>query len=313
MKNKVYLFFGVGGEYCLQPLFLEMKKRDYQCVEIDLSRCNDTLNILKNLKGKEVVFITSAHLFLNESNLALEGQLLKDSMSPLAIIDYLKPVKKVYYTHDIQDGFKHFDRLHFSLFDLWLSTLPVNAHGLRYAEIIDVGWINKRESTPKYNRGDDIKFAHSMSELVYYRSKGIDFFYNKFKDVWAEGIGVSLYRGYDEDLSKILKKNSVNILDCNKNIFTMINEYPVIITNSVSGVNIEASLSGRMVINLLDGVQSESYQRSQIGGLPNVHIVTIPEAVEMIKAIKKGEMDIAVGENILKPFDMELAIKKIVE
>lgn len=78
-------------------------------------------------------------------------------------------------------------------------------------------------------------------------------------------------------------------------------------------MNLEASLSGRMVINLLDGVHQDSDQRSQLSGLPNLFCVTIEEGARMIQEIQEGKREISTEEDILGHFDFDLAIAKIVE
>lgn len=146
MNNSfTYLFYGFNGEYVLNPVYKEMIKRGYSCVEIDTAYELDQKGKLDTLKGKQVVLVTCAHVFFDKLNINMIYPTYPDSYSVLEVMDYLKPVRSIYYPHDLMDGFSHADKDYFSLFDYYLSPLPVNAHGNRYCPVVNVGWVKKNK------------------------------------------------------------------------------------------------------------------------------------------------------------------------
>lgn len=312
----VYLFFGIVDEYVLNPLYVEMKQRGYTCIELDIAKEKYPKKIIENLKSDyadRIVFVTSAHLFLDKKNMDLQRRFYDEVLSPLEIIDYLKPIKNVYYPHDLGDGFTHYDRNWFSLFDIYLSPLPVNAHGGNFCEIVDVGWIKKNKPTPPLHDGAPL-FGHAFSETIFYYTKGADYFYKTFEEIWSLGVKVKLINNHTVPVfSKVLDFHNVSYYDASINIFDLIDNCSVVVTNALTSVNLEAALSGRMVINLLDGVYKDSYQRSQLSGFPNLFCVTIEEGAQMIREIQEGKREICAGKDIMGHFDFDLAIRKIVE
>lgn len=314
-KNGLYLFFGDNGEYVLHPLYLEMQKRGYNCEEIDLFSAKSPKNKLDMIKSdykNDTVLVTCAHCFLDKKNMEAESRFYDQTFSALEIIDYLRPVKNIYYPHDLLDGFTHYDRRWFSFFDIYLSPLPVNAHGGAFCKIADVGWIKKYRATPS-SAGMPVSFAHAFSETMFYTNKGNEYFYRTFEPIWSQGAKVKLFHNHTEEgFKKILDEKKVSYYDPSINIFDLIDENPVVITNSQTSVNVEASLSGRMVINLLDGVYDGAIQRASLFGLPNLLCASIAEAAEIMKDIKKGKREILAGEDVMRSFDYDAAIKLIV-
>lgn len=209
----VYLFFGIIDEYVLNPLYVEMKQRGYNCIELDIAKEKSPKKIIENLKSDyagRIVFITSAHLFLDKKNMDLQRRFYDEVLSPLEIIDYLKPIKNIYYPHDLMDGFTHYDRRWFSLFDVYLSPLPVNAHGGNFCEVVNVGWIKKNRPTPPVRDGIP-SFGHAFSESLFYYAKGGDYFYKTFKKIWDLGVKVKLINNHTVPIfSEILDSHNVS-------------------------------------------------------------------------------------------------------
>lgn len=315
MDKNIYLFYGFNGEYVLNPLYKEMIKRGYNCVEIDTAYEKDIKGKLDTLKGKDVILVTCAHVFFDKQNLKDIYPIYPDSISVLEVIDYLKPVKKIYYPHDIMDGFTHIDKDYFSLFDCYLSPLPCNAHGNRYCPVIDVGWIKKNKiMSTRSNSGKNIKINHGLGFFEFYR-EDLESMYNTFQKIWNFNAKVKLPSGqlYRDDYEKFFKNKNIVLYEDNANIYDLIDESDIVITNAVTAVSIEASLSGRKVINIYDENTriSLDYQKKLILGFPNVSIKTPDEAVSYITdMVNSGEV-ISSGKDIMNPFDMEKTIKII--
>lgn len=314
MNKPIYLFFGDGGEYTLHPLYQHMQQQGFHCEEIDLKNSPDPCAEICRLKGENIVFLTSAHPFksrrIKEQTYHTD---LANTLTAIEIMRYLKPVKSVFYPHDLNDGMNNYDARWFSLFDLFLSPLPTNAHARRFCkEYAVVGWIKKEHTTPKLT--GSIKAAHAFSETSYYYRNGMDLMYETFSPVWQQDVKVKMYNDWIADpLNQYLESKGISYYDPACNIYQLIDENQIVITDGGSSVNIEASLAGRMVINLLIPAYSEDQAKELLTGLPNAVALKPEDAAQLLSDIRSGKKPLLAGEEIMKPFDYSLAVKSIIQ
>jgi hypothetical protein len=312
--NRTYLFFGFaeGTEYSLSPLYNHMLHLGYNCVEIDMMKVPNVKEILRSLKNEKIVFLTSAHMFMDGLNIRSIYNVDGEVIGPLEVIDYLKPEKKVYYPHDLINPLLVEDLRWLSLFDILLSPYSWLSHYKRYTEVIDVGWIKKKNSsTPKKVTGKP-KFLHPISAFHNYYQFGFEKFWELWGPVYDLGVTVKFpnWPGAEEFENK-LKALGVNVFPREGNIFDSIENHDVIITNGDTSVTIESALSGRPTINVIDSTVSVDIQQKSIFGLPNIQISSINECKVLIEDYILNPEKVRNTEDLLKPFDYNKAVSVI--
>ncbi|WP_138755894.1 hypothetical protein [Paenibacillus sinopodophylli] len=308
--NKTYIFFGISSEYVLNPLYRYMKDKGYSCVEITNNTSKNIREDMLRFKNDNVVLITSAHVFLDyDYYKRVYDYSINGLTTVLEAIDILKPVKTVHYPHDLATLMHNNDLPWLkSIFELILFPLDGYAHlSCEGRDVYNVGWIKKVK-----NIGDGNKniVYHGLSDFGYY--KDVNFALKTFSPVWNEGAIVKLpdIGDYMEYVSN-LKASHVNLTNSERNIFELIDHGEIMITNGLTSVNIESSLSGRFTINMLDGCFAESEHRRHFEGLPNLKMLSISDTALLLKDYRKGNFVPKKGENLLKSFDFEMATKLI--
>jgi hypothetical protein len=307
--NKLYVFFGALIEYSLNPLYLYMKDQGYNCVEITPRSCTNMRETLQNLPANEYIFITSAHVFLDETYPIFNNS--PKYICALEAIDILKPVKVVYYPHDLAMLVHEFDKPWLnSIFDLILFPIEgfthLSCHG---KPIYNVGWIKKEKKT---GQGTRFKVGHGIGDWLYYKEKEPRYIYNVFQKVWKQGVIVknASFRG-DKKLKAIWRKKNINFIEGETSIFELIDSCEIMLTNSLTSVNIESALSGRFTINMLDGIFDKKEHKECFRGIPNLKIKTIAGTAKLLKTYFQGDFIPPQGEDLLKPFDFKQAVELI--
>lgn len=307
----LYVFFGYWSEYTLNPLYLYMLEHGFDCIEITPTSTKNIDKSIRELAGRDIVLITSAHMFLDKTYQQYLGH--DDFLSPLEVMDILKPKKSVHYPHDLATLLHEYDQPWIpSLFDVTLWPLPCMAHltGIG-SRVYSVGWIKKMYATPI---GNHLKAVHAFSDIIHYDRLGISNTYEIFRPLWDRGISVKmpLWPGY-EGFEQFFKQHSISYYPAEANMFDVISDCELIMINSLSSVNMEAVLSGRFVVNLLDGFCSKRDHEENFGTLPNLRILSINEAAELLDDFYSGNFVPPQGKDILMPFDFELAVKSITQ
>jgi hypothetical protein len=309
-NNRLYVFFGGWIEYTLHPLYEYMKGQGYNCVEITPLSCQDMKKALFELNTGEYVFITSAHVFLDETY--KEYKNTPFNLSALEAMDILRPVKSVYYPHDLATLVHDFDIPWLdSIFDTILFPLDGYAHLARYGKpIYNVGWIKKCN---KIKKGIRFQVGHALSEREHYRDTiGLDRMCDIFREIWEQGIILKsgVLKDWEQDMNFWEQKN-VKYINPAKSIFELIDSCEIILTNALTSVNLESALSGRFTVNMLDGIFDRAEHEKYFNGVPNLKIMTISDTADLLKEYHRGEYVPTQGEDILKPFDFKRAVELI--
>ena len=312
-SDVLFLFYGYGCEYSLAPLAKYMRDLDYNVMELDLLYINDIGDKLSNIKGRKVVFITSWHLFFDKTNFDLFIRTDKsvDVLSPLEVMNYLRPLKSIYYPHDLTDFLHEQEWSWLDLFDAVMVPYKNNDYYLmkRYTNVFDVGWIKKINSTKKVqNKREHLRIVHFPSHSAYIKSFSPAQYYEQWKPLFSTGVEVKfpLIGGLDE-YKKILDDNKIKIIDSNKTVFDIIDECDIIIATGSSSVLYEAGLSGRPVISVLDGALSVEQYNEILPNYEWLYKLEINEATELINEVKQGNKVLRSGEDMLKPMDFAFA------
>jgi len=308
-NNRLYVFFGCYIEYSLHPLYEYMKEQGYNCVEITPDTCNNMKKALLELNAKDTIFITSAHIFLDGTYEYFQNTPV--NLSVLEAIDILKPVKSVYYPHDLATLVHEFDVPWInSIFDIILFPLDGYAHlACNGKPVYNVGWIKKLNKT---GGGTRFRAGHAISDIYYYERSGLDYLYDTFRPVWDQGVIIK--SGTPEHWEKqraFFEKKNVKCIEPSKSIFELIDSCEIMLTNSLTSVNIESSLSGRFTVNMLDGIFDRSEHEKYFKGLPNLTIMSIDDAAELLRDYYNGKYIPPQGEDVFKQFNFKLAVELI--
>ena len=303
--NRLYVFFGYWSEYTLNPLFTYMKAQGYNCVEVTPTNCSDMRKLLFELNANDCFFITSAHVFIDNTFNVYNNT----HLSALEAIDILNPKKTVFYPHDLADLLEEFGMPWLnSIFDIILFPIDGYAHLSCHGKpIYNVGWIKKNKKT---GIGTQFKVGHGIGEWIYYRNLDYNILYNTFKEIWQQGVIIK-NSGGGKKLQVFLENNNVRYINTKTSIFELIDSCEIMLTNGITSVNIESALSGRFTINMLDGIADQATHEKLFKGLPNFKIMSISDTAELLKAYYKGDFIPTQGNDLLKLFDFELATKLI--
>ncbi len=311
-NDRLYLFYGYGCEYSLAPLANYMRERSFNVIELDLLYISNTYEILKSIKGKDVVFITSWHLFFDKNNFNKEREM--DVLSPLEVIDYLKPVRSIYYPHDLTTFLHEEEWSWLDLFDVVLAPYKNNDYFLikKHTQVVNVGWIKKQIPSDPVKNKEELRIVHFPSNLSYIKNFSPEQYYEMWKPLFNKGVCVKFpLTGSFERYKKALEYNGVKLIDPSKTVFDIINDYNIIISTGSSSVAYEAGLSGRPVIAVLDGaIRKEKYHEI----LPDhnwLYKLDIIGTADLIDEVKKCNIVLNSGPDVLPPMNFEKAVNII--
>lgn len=315
-KDVLYLFYGYGCEYSLSPLAGYMRNKSYNVMELDLLNTMNTYDLLDTMKGKNIVFITSWHLFFDNTNFRDFHKGAADVLSPLEVMDYLRPMKSVYYPHDLTNFLHEQEWSWLDLFDVAMVPYKNNDYYLlkKYTNVYETGWIKKTKPTDK--AGSDSKKLHAVhfpSNLAYIMSQSPDEYYKQWKPLFDTGVNVKfpLWDGFDE-YKAVLENNGVSLVESNKTVFDVIDSCDIITTTGGSSVLYEAGLSGRPVISVLDGAMTREQYYEILPDYKWLYKLDVLDAAALIYDVGSGDKVLYSDEDILKPFDFDLAEKLII-
>lgn len=314
MSDINYLFFGIASEYVLNPLYQHMCKQGLRCIEIDLLNALDARNILKSLKEKPVVFITSAHVFFDQYNLATIQKHDIDIISPLEIMDYLNPIKSFIMSHDLSTLFHDQDMPWLDLFDTLLIPLPCPIDLLSHPQVVNVGWIKRATSVQPVNEHGPHTVGFALSDFF---TACIPIGPAKTYEIWApilkQGVTIKFpYWHQHSEFEQFFIDKGVNVFNSKSNISEFIDMHSIIISNTFSSVNSEAAFAGREIINILNP-DTAALQKKKFGGLPNIRFMTIEECADYVTHLNNQKVPLKLVPPQIKPFDFELATKLIVQ
>jgi len=312
-SNIKYLLYGYGSAYSLEPLAKYMYSNGFDVLEMNPANANFSVyEDLKEIQNKNTVFITSFHPLLDTENLTRSGIKNVNCAAPLEIMDYIKPVKSIYYPHDLTPFFCDYEMPWCNLFDLFLLPFKNN---LFYkiktdgCNVLEVGWIKNNSLQRKIDIQNDIVYFPSNTYYGMDESNRIKWFnfIPKTIPIKAGNISETKFNKAVE----LAKNDGYTFLESSLNIFQLIHNCKLIITNGVSSVVTEAAMSGIPVVTMLDGVESdESYMR-QLIKKDWVYPLKLEEIKDFIKKVQEGRITLNKGPNLLKEFDFEKAVNEI--
>src|SRR3989344_7121413 len=173
-----YLFYGFGAEYVLHPVYEEMKKQEKNCLEVDALVVRDSRKLINALQKKDVVLVTSAHLLLDRKSFTDFYPTKNIFYGVAEIISLVKPIKTIFFPHDLTEPLIQYEIQYLNQLDLFLSPIePFTSIYSQYVPTEEVGWIKytnspnqKRQKVPRKNR----KAIWFLSDFILYINMGIE-------------------------------------------------------------------------------------------------------------------------------------------
>ena len=291
----IFFFHGHGCEYVLHDLCKNMRARGFSCIEADTLK-DDIRKAISLAKGERVIYVTSAHLLLDNHNFKLYYESEQEILSPLEVIKELSPSQSFFVPHDLSRPLLKEEIPYISVFDGFISPFEGYSTGNLSVQCFHLGCPrlkNTKEVSPQY---EAIWFVSNITNNL---SSGFDSFYNWIKPLTSAGCAIKLPRWNGmKALEEKLRKNDVDIVSCETNIFQAMNGAEVVITNGTSSVVTESCLYGKKTINILSPREVDSEQ-SLFAHFKELVFCTTPE--EALRALPR----IPKGENKLRAFDIE--------
>ena len=283
--ERVFLFFGYGSEYSLHDLYVYMREVGHECVEIDMLNHPDVVGALRALEGRQVIFLTSAHLLYDDQNF-FYYKTHRKVVSALHVISTLKPVASIYYPHDLKDPVKEEELPYLPLFDLFLSPLAKLQDLEAFVPVKQVGWIKRQRSTAPvmpedFNPPRKVFFTGAYQ---YYLNLGFDSFYKEYQPLFDAGIAVKLPLWHEaERFEEFLRARGVTVYPSQANSIHVMEENEVIFTQALSSVGIEACGVGKRVCYIKNSVLD---YKDPVQELENVGHIFFAETPEQAAAVQ---------------------------
>lgn len=307
------LFYGMGSEYVLSPLATLMEQEGHHVVEVDVSRELDPWSkILRT--AESVIFVTSAHLTMNESSYLAQYHAERSIPSPLTILDRIKPRRSIYVPHDLAEPILDGELPWLRYFDAFLAPRPGLDYLRAYCPVVECGWVRKNSSIapiPQAKAGE-LKVAWAFSEFGYHQRLGVAETVRRWQEVLNRRPTTKFPQWPGtEELERAFQHCGAKMLPSQGSVDNLIRDHHVVITNGLSSVTLEAHLAGRMVINVIDGSHPAADHQRLFGALPGLRIVDLESAANVLDALHEGNESIRCGVEELPQFDANLAIRTI--
>ncbi|MCL2185723.1 MAG: DUF354 domain-containing protein [Treponema sp.] len=321
----IYLFYGLGSSYSLNPLAKYMIAKNFNVIEIDpISNKYSGYEVLKEIKGNDITFITSTHPLLDMRNyLRAHSINNKESykekyfiISSLEIIEYLKPIKNIYYPHDLNPFYADYELPWCKMFDIFMLPYKNNLYyelKAKCNDVIEIGWIKNNTLNTKANIEYNVIYFPSF--LSFSDNMNYKEIYNIISNRINNTVPIKYVNTKKNNITSainLLKKDGFIFLDENMNIFQLMHNCDLIIGDGDSSIIFEAALSGVPVVSILNGEKSDEEYLNNIPKYNWVYPLKIIDVKEFINNVKQNKIKLSKGPNILKEFNFEKAIEVII-
>ena len=304
-----YVFFGAESEYVLHPLYLEMKARGYDCIELhatpEHSIGSDIAKTAADPAPK--VLVTSAH-FSWDDRYMMSAMEVPDCPALVEIISLLQPVFTVYTPHDLSQPLLTNESQCLDLIDLFLAPSPVERMFAGGTNVTEVGWIKTPpvSETPAERWGRGLWLTMSLEYILIEEGteRTLGYIEPWLHDwLWIKFAPFPQF----EELEYILKDRGLNVLDRHMTPPEAARHFDFVVTNGESSVVRESAMMGvpTFLVTGLSLFGDRSTRNIwQFHDLDNVHVV---ETLDQIPH------DITKRSPVLRPFDMDKAVGAIIE
>lgn len=317
-KTKIlYVFHGYASEYSLAPLAAYFKRKGEEILELDQFQDDTFFDKIKEIAEKKIIYITSWHLWFDSYNFEKVYNKMH-TISPLEMMELLKPVFSVFYPHDLQ-CFLHDSEMRWAdLFDLVL--LPYKDNTYYYLQkmcrqVACVGWIKKDTNTGdvlgkgKYR---PVYFPSNVPDS--YSCLGKEGYINYLNQYFDKSIPLKFAPSIEyESIRNGLEMNGHILLETELSVYDILDRYNLIITNGNSSIVWEAALNGIPVISIMDGFLARKEYMESFKGCKGVYAMEIEELNGFMEYLAESDAVLAHGDNVLGKFEFEKAYQLITQ
>ncbi|MFT7521982.1 MAG: hypothetical protein ACI9MC_004134, partial [Kiritimatiellia bacterium] len=304
--DDLFVFHGARGEYFLEPMVEEFRKRALNCIEVVGGKTDVAKSLDKVLPHDgRVILITSAHIMHDGPSYEdLVGS--AGCLSPIQVQALTQPVLTVYVPHDISTPFLVEEMFYIHHIDLYLAATEAELMLRRKVDVELVGWIKRlNPSEPPFeNRGRALWLTMGM-EIGVHRSgvaAKIEAMSPHIRD-WCD-IKLGPNSVVDE-LEEQLRALGANVIDKYQSAADLVPHYDIIVSNGSSSVVREAAMMGKRVYILTHrSIFRSRNQWYQYADLPNIQFIKSMDDIP--------EQNIDLPPRLLA-FDMRRAIDAIFE
>jgi hypothetical protein len=315
--NPVFLMFGFGSEYVLSPLARYLAEKGHDVVELDMGQGIDIRTTVQSLKGRDIIFISSAHPNYNAPMLKIGHEKDIPIFSTLEIMMQLRPIASFYIPHDLNHPIHHVETPYMRFFDAVLAPTEDLWWLNRFAPVVNVGWAKHVPSVSRYVLAKDGNQNPTtvlfLSEIWYFFLHGVDVIYEKYRLLFELGIPFKFPVWPDvEKLEDALAAKGAKPIPAATSTYDLIQQADLVLVNAKSSTLVESTLTGKRSLCLLDDIHPALFQKQNFIGLPNVAFMTIPEAASVVQSLRNGQASLpAVVPGTLKSFDFDKAYATI--
>lgn len=306
--KRLYLFFGYGSEYVLSSAAGYLAGKGEDVMEIDMLSCPDYKECIRKISGREIVFITSAHVWA-DSYIFEKFYYKNNVVSALEVMDYLKPVKSYFYPHELGCFFHQSEKAWMDLFDGILLPFRNNDYYELSAQglpVYEIGWIKKKK---KFN------YQTSTKQMILFAPSGVS---DEIKAIGEKGIvsGMARYvdrsvkfkypvwEGYDELIAG-LRGEGFTVLDSRAGLDDLLEETRLVIGNRDSSIIFEAANCGFPTVSLSNSLNQPDGEGHPYS-VPEynwVYRMKYSELPLFLKGLEGPEGGLLYGEDRMEVFD----------
>lgn len=305
--NKTYLFYGFGAEYVLHPVYEAMKKAGHDCIEIDALNEKDSRKQIDNLKGKDIIFVTSAHFLLNEKNFKHFYPTDSHFYGTLEIMSLLKPKASIFIPHDLTQPVIDYEKEYLNQFTTFCSPCePFTSLYTHYTKTIEMGWI-KYNNKPKTIIPKN-KAIWFLSDFILHLNWGVEKSYELIHPILQQNVSIKFPRwpGSDE-FEDYFSKKGIHVFRSEENSIDLILAHDMILTNGLSSLIAESHFLGKTTVNIVEGSHYGDGRAYLKTLFPQLHFI------ETIKQFDIRKIEIKKRQPVLQPFKMQTMIQFLTE
>ena len=309
MTDPLFVFFGAESEYVLNPLYLEMKNRGFDCVELHATPDVTITAALEAVLAADrpKALVTSAHFGWDERYM-MHQMGVPDCPALVELIARIEPVFTAYYPHDLSQPLLAGEIANLPAVDLYLAPSAYEHMFAGLTDILTVGWIKTPQdlNEPQDRLGRGLWLTMSLEYILveHGTTKTLGLMHDWLRDwLW---IKFPPFPQFDE-IEGLLKARGINILDRDMYPTVAARHFDFVVTNGESSVVRESAMMGVETFIVTDiGLFGNQSRRNmwQFADLENVHVV--PNFEHIPAMVEKRPP-------VMQPFDMDRAIDAIVD
>ncbi len=305
--NKTYLFYGFGAEYVLHPLYTEMLAKGYHCIEIDPLAQADSKKQIEQLKGQEVVFITSAHFLLNEKNFGYFYDSQNHFYGTLEVLSLLRPKASVFVPHDLTQPLIDYEKEYLNQFTAFCSPCePFTSTYAHYTKSIEMGWIKYKQKPKTILRKQGALWF--LSDFVLHLNWGVEKSFELLEPILSQGISIKfpLWPGC-ETFETYFTEKGIHVFPSSENSIDLILAHDIILTNGLSSIVAESYFLGKTTVNIMEGSHYGDEKKYLQSLFPR--LIFIPT----LRSFDLRDIPIKSQKPVLQPFKMATMVQFLSE